>query len=55
VLDTPHFVMTDPDGRFRLGGVPAGRYMLKAWINSKTTLSRAVELKNGATLHEDFQ
>jgi plastocyanin len=55
VLDTPYFVMTDPDGRFRLSGLPTGRYTLKAWINSKTTLSRAVELKSGVTLHEDFQ
>ena len=55
VLDTAYFAMTDPDGRFRLSGLPAGRYTLKAWINSKTTLSRPVELKSGATLHEDFQ
>ena len=54
VLDTPHFVMTDPDGRFRLSGLPAGRYTLKAWLSSKTTLSRTVELKSGVTLREDF-
>jgi hypothetical protein len=47
--------MTDQDGRFRLSGLPAGRYTLKAWLNSKTTLSRAVDLKSGATLHEDFE
>ena len=38
VLDTPHFTTTDPEGRFRLAGLPAGRFKLKAWINSKTTL-----------------
>ena len=54
VLETPHFVRTDPEGRYRLAGLPAGRYKLKAWVNSKTTLERAVELKNGATLHLDF-
>ncbi len=54
VLETPHFVRTDPEGRYRLAGLPAGRYTLKAWVNSKTTLERAVELKNGATLHLDF-
>ena len=54
VLETPHFVRTDPEGRYRLAGLPAGHYKLKAWVNSKTTLERAVELKNGATLHLDF-
>ena len=54
VLDTPHFVMTDTEGRFRLGGLPPGRYMLKAWVDSNTTLERAVELKGDATLHVDF-
>jgi len=55
VLDTPYFVMTDTDGRFRLRGLPSGHYTLKAWINSKTTLERPVELKNGETLHVDFR
>ena len=54
VLPTPHFVITDPDGRFRLSGLPAGRYVLKAWINSQTTLEHPVELTTDATLHIDF-
>ncbi|MHA3772176.1 carboxypeptidase regulatory-like domain-containing protein [Verrucomicrobiota bacterium sgz303538] len=54
VLGTPHFVTTDTDGRFRLGNLPAGRYTLKAWLDSKTTIERPVELKNGSTLHVDF-
>ena len=54
VLDTPYFVMTDAEGRFRLSGLPSGRYMLKAWIDSKTTREQPVELKRGATLHVDF-
>jgi plastocyanin len=44
VLATPHFVVTDADGRFRLTGLPAGRYTLKAWIDSKNTRTQAVEL-----------
>jgi len=55
VLDTPYFVMTDTDGRFRLRGLPSGHYTLKAWVNSKTTRERPVELKNGETLHVDFR
>src|SRR5438128_9018562 len=54
VLDTPYFVTTDKDGRFRLSGLPSGHYTLKAWIDSKTTRERPVELRSGATLHVDF-
>jgi hypothetical protein len=54
VLNSSHFVVTDPDGHFRLGGLPAGRYTLKAWIDSRTTREKPVELKNGQTLHVDF-
>src|SRR5207249_3828588 len=54
VLDTPYYIMTDAEGRFRLRGLPAGHYTLKAWVDSKTTRERPVELKNGATLHVDF-
>jgi plastocyanin len=54
VLNTPYFVMTDTNGHFRLSGLPAGRYTLKAWIDSRTTREKPVELKNGQTLHVDF-
>jgi plastocyanin len=54
VLNTPFFVMTDTDGHFRLSGLPAGHYTLKAWIDSRTTREKPVELKNGQTLHVDF-
>lgn len=54
VLDTPHFVVTEPDGTFVLGDLPAGRYVLKAWINSRTTLEQPVELKDGERLRVQF-
>lgn len=54
VLDSSHFVVTDAQGRFRLSGLPAGRYTLKAWLSSKTTLEQPVELVHGATLHVEF-
>ena len=50
VMDTPHFVMSDPEGRFRLSGLPPGQYTLKAWLSSRTTLDRSVELTGGSTL-----
>jgi plastocyanin len=54
VLDTPHFVVSDGEGRFRLSGLPAGRYTLKAWLSSKTTLERAVDLASGSALRVNF-
>lgn len=54
VLDTPYFVVTGADGRFRLSRLPAGRYTLKAWIDSKTTWERSVQLTGGEMLHVDF-
>ena len=54
VLETPYFSRTDLDGAYRLGGLPAGHYKLKAWLDSKNTLEHEVDLKSGATLHIDF-
>lgn len=54
VLDTPYFAMTDVDGRFRLSGLPPGRYTLKAWLSSRTTLEHPVELTSGSTLRVNF-
>jgi plastocyanin len=54
VLDTPHFVLTSSSGDFRLTGLPEGRYVLKAWLDSRTTREVTVELKADAVLRLDF-
>ena len=54
VLDTPHFVATDAEGHFRLTNLPAGKFILKAWIDSRTTREQTVEVRSGSTLHADF-
>ena len=54
VLDTPYWVVTDTEGRYRLGGLPAGRHTLKVWIDSRTTLERPVELASGGVVRADF-
>ncbi|MEY2575891.1 MAG: hypothetical protein QOF80_1378 [Verrucomicrobiota bacterium] len=54
VLGTPHFVITDESGRFKLTGLPAGHYTLKAWVDSRTTREHSVDLKSGSTVHVDF-
>ena len=54
VLDTPYFTRTDTNGTFRLEHLPAGKFTLKAWLDDKNQLERAVELSEGARLRVDF-
>lgn len=54
VLESPHFVLSDTDGRFHLDHLPAGRFTLKAWINSKTTLEKTVDVPASGTLQVEF-
>lgn len=54
VLETPYFQKTDTAGRFRLDHLPAGHFVLKAWVNETDVRERTVDLKNGATLKVDF-
>jgi plastocyanin len=54
VLDTPYFITTGTDGKFQLKELPAGHFKLKAWLSSKTTLEKPVDLKEGETLTVNF-
>ena len=54
VLETPYFQKTDTAGRYRLEHLPAGSYVLKAWVAGDDVRQRPVELKTGMTLHVDF-
>jgi plastocyanin len=54
VLATPHFAVTDDAGNFRLSGLPAGSYKLKAWLNSRTTVEREVVLSDDSALRVDL-
>ena len=53
VLDTPYFVTTDEQGKFRIENLPVGKFTLKAYVDEKT-LEKAVELKEGQTARIDF-
>ena len=54
ILETPYFVLSNTDGRFQLDHLPAGRFTLKAWINSKTTLEKTVEIPGSGTVQVEF-
>jgi plastocyanin len=54
VLDTPYFTISDAQGHYRLTNLPAGHFLLKAWISSKVTREHPVDLVNGALLHLDL-
>jgi plastocyanin len=54
VLASPYFAMTDSDGRYRLTKLPAGHFVVTAWIDSKTTRERPVDLKSGGVLQVDL-
>jgi plastocyanin len=54
VLATPHFVVSGTDGSFKLAGLPAGSFKLKAWINSRKTLEQTVHLIEGSTTKVHF-
>jgi plastocyanin len=54
VLPTPHFVVTDREGRFRLPDLPPGKYTLSVWKASDTTLSVPVTVPAEGTVRVDF-
>ncbi len=54
VLDTPYWVVTDTAGRYRLTGLPPGHHTLRVWLDSRTTLSRSVDLAPDSVLRADF-
>ena len=54
VLETPYFTISDVDGHYRLTNLPAGHFTLKAWVSSKVTRERPVDLARNAVLHVDL-
>ncbi|MBB5036239.1 carboxypeptidase regulatory-like domain-containing protein [Prosthecobacter dejongeii] len=49
VLDTPWFAVTDAQGRFKISGVPAGSYQIKALLPSEKTVQGQVTVTEGKT------
>jgi plastocyanin len=54
VVEADRFTVSDPEGEFRLAGVPPGRYRLHVWIDPKRGLEREIEVAEGQTLRIDL-
>lgn len=54
VLNTPHFVVTGEDGTYQLDGLPPGRHVVKAWIDSRTVREQTVEVFADGAVRADF-
>ena len=54
VLETPYFLKTDSEGRYHLDHLPAGHYVLTAWINERDIRNQEVELKANSIQRVDF-
>jgi plastocyanin len=54
VLETPHFALTDADGKFVVKGVPPGKYLLWAWHEKKDGLEKEITVEAGQVLDLDL-
>ncbi len=54
VLDTRYFARPNPDGRYRISGVPAGRYSVVAWHESARPDSTVVVVTHQGVVTADF-
>ncbi len=49
VTDNPYFTWAEPDGAFRIEGVPPGRYTLKVWNEQEETTKPVLVTEQGAS------
>lgn len=55
VVAHPYFDVTDREGVFRIGGVPAGTYTLHTWHEVYGELTHSVEVRQDETTTVDFE
>jgi plastocyanin len=56
VLDHPFHATTGPDGRFRIKGLPPGKYTIEAWHSKYKPVTQEIEVKGkeSKTLNFEF-
>ena len=54
VLDSPFFVVPDPQGRYSIAGVPPGEYTVVGWHERARPLRRTVRIQPGETSVVNF-
>lgn len=54
VFSHPYFATTEPDGRYRIEGIPAGTYAVSAWYEGETRETRTVTVPGGGAAELDF-
>jgi plastocyanin len=55
VFSHPFFAVSDDQGRYEIGGVPAGSYSLLVWSELGTAPARRVAVPDAGTVEADFQ
>jgi plastocyanin len=49
VLDTPWFALSDRQGQFKITGLPAGEYQIKAMLPSEKVVTSTLTIRDGQT------
>ncbi len=55
VQDNPYYAMTDADGKFQIGDIPPGTYIVQAWQESLGKTTHKITVKAGETAKVDFE
>jgi plastocyanin len=54
VMSHPYFAVTNVDGLYRIGGLPAGTYEIEAWHEKLGTQTTTVTIEDGQAVETDF-
>ena len=55
VVKNPYFTRVNPDGTYRIDGVPAGRHRVRCWHESRGPVEQTVDVPADGTARRDFR